>query len=696
MTVTVVSNSRIDVAWTAVLGAASYRVYRNGVLTDSPTTEAASATGLAGSTQYLFAVSCIDATGQEGPQSQTFPGTTFANPDTTAPTAPGISAGGATLSSVVVSLVTPAIDTGSGVASYTLQRATNAAFTAGLVTTDGVTFPVTVQNLASSTQYFFRARAVDAAGNIGAFGATVSITTQAAQVAQSLWANWPTMSICMAQGAIADNLGDSAMWDLIADHDVHAFQWAFPTISRLTNRCNWIDGVLALQSGTAMRTWFFMYVNMNQTIKDQAATDTPWAITRDFVQSSTEGNSNWYLRRATPNQAQVLEPNFDPTNNRKCNVARGGGLNSLGEFYGKTFCRKHRAPLATGTPSTDLDSRLMGWFFDNVDQRVPNVFTNNGGTSITDYDMNGDGLADSRSDYSATGGSGASALGLLDTKAEFEAQNPGKVAFLNTANYDGDVINGNASPPMPFSVQPHYQKFEFQLAESQHLSLGFAKTATGYQVTPGSISRLYRGLEIQKQYLKPDPNPLTVQGCVVLHTNTVDRVTLNQDDYEYARFHFVLSLLIERCGHSVTSGTSRPVPIDERNAYLGNPRSSRSMGTLNTSTGTFSLRSPDFTNGSAQFWWAEYDEAIVVMRGDYPPGPYPAVPYPSAQAAVACTLPSPGAGKKWQRFNGGTYVNPVTQRRMRGISPLVNDGSDVGSSVSLKQLHGIVLRRVNV
>jgi hypothetical protein len=180
VTASAISTSRIDLSWTAVFGAASYRVYRNGTLVDSPTTAASSSTGLTIATQYSFQVAAVDAGGREGPVGTTALATTQgAAPDVTAPTVPVLALAVLSSSSIRVSLTTASTDA-VGVASYTLDRATNSAFTANLVSTTVATseWPVTVTGLSTSTAYYFRARARDAANNASANSTTSSATTE--------------------------------------------------------------------------------------------------------------------------------------------------------------------------------------------------------------------------------------------------------------------------------------------------------------------------------------------------------------------------------------------------------------------------------------------------------------------------------------------------------------------------------------
>lgn len=187
---TPVSETQINLSWgtstdpqgtpsEAISGLAGYRLYRNGSLRIQQAGTTFSDTGLSAFTAYSYAVSAYDNSGNESAQSSAVVATT---PDLNAPTAPVIAATATSTSAISVALTTPSTDVQSGIASYTLQRATDAGFTANLVTTNAIaaaSFPLSISTLSASTQYFFRLRAVDAASNVGAFSATVNATTQA-------------------------------------------------------------------------------------------------------------------------------------------------------------------------------------------------------------------------------------------------------------------------------------------------------------------------------------------------------------------------------------------------------------------------------------------------------------------------------------------------------------------------------------
>ncbi len=113
--------------------------------------------------------------------------------DTAAPTVAAIAASALSSSSIQITLVTPSTDAGSGLSSYTLQRATNSSFSANLVNVTGLangSFPYSVTGLNASTRYYFRLVALDLAGN-SSTSASANATTQASgDVAMTFDSGW--------------------------------------------------------------------------------------------------------------------------------------------------------------------------------------------------------------------------------------------------------------------------------------------------------------------------------------------------------------------------------------------------------------------------------------------------------------------------------------------------------------------------
>lgn len=694
LTTTTISDTRVDVAWSAVFGAVSYRVYRDDVLTDSPTTEGVSATNLTGGTQYLFQVAAIDSAGHEGPKTLAMRGVTFATPDTTPPTAPTIGMGAVTTSSVIVQLLGAAIDSGSGLATYTLQRSTNSGFTQGLVTTDlllAASFPLTVGNLSSGTQYWFRLRGVDAAGNVGLFGAAVNVTTTVAQGGTSFWPAWPMMNTTCLQGDVTKNLLDSTKHALLADKCLVIITNFGETPARILTRKQNIQAVRAIR-GQGRPPRFALYTGVQQTLKVWPQ-DSGLDINAQIIASATEGNPNWYVHRVGDTgkpsaQWQTVEPNFGQADNRQINMAvLKSGLNSLGENYVQALWRNRRVLLA------DLMADLDGFFQDNFNARPPDMWVNSGASQVTDLDYNNDGIADTRADF--TGGSRAAgswwADGHLESLAQMQAQFPGFLMIPNFGQAAVDYFDGDGDPPIPLSQHPFYQKFDCGLYESVYLALGIAHDATGYTFAPGAVSTFLRNTYIVERFLRPDAqNTISGKGCILVHATCVNRTTPNSDDFTYARFITALAMLSERMAPCVQQTSSLPLSLDETLLDFGAPVATRTMGTLNEAAAggpTFTIRTADFSSGVARFYWAKFGKVLVLVRTDVPTTGV----YPSADAAVACTLPAPPAGKKYQHFNAATYFNTNTGRSTRGQDTTLNNGADVGLSVSLKPYTAVFL-----
>ena len=159
-----------NLSWTGAtdnIGVTGYDVYQNGVFRATTATTSFVANGLTASTAYSFYVIAKDAAGNVSPASNTVNVTTLA-PDTTAPTAPTLSASGTTSSATNLSW-TGATDN-VGVTSYDVYR--NGTF---LASTAATTYAVT--GLTASTAYTFYVIAKDAAGNASVASNTVNVTT---------------------------------------------------------------------------------------------------------------------------------------------------------------------------------------------------------------------------------------------------------------------------------------------------------------------------------------------------------------------------------------------------------------------------------------------------------------------------------------------------------------------------------------
>lgn len=77
LTATVISGSQIDLSWSSVSGAVSYKVYRDSTYIASSTTTSYSDTGLSSGVSYSYTVSAVNAYGGESDQSSSVSATTL-------------------------------------------------------------------------------------------------------------------------------------------------------------------------------------------------------------------------------------------------------------------------------------------------------------------------------------------------------------------------------------------------------------------------------------------------------------------------------------------------------------------------------------------------------------------------------------------------------------------------------------------
>lgn len=168
------------------VGVTGYDVYRGATLLGSTAATTYAVTGLTPSTAYSFTVRAKDAAGNVSVASNTVNVTTLAPVvDTTAPTAPTLTASGTTSSSTNLSW-SGATDN-VGVTGYDVYQ--DGAL---LGSTASTTYAVTGLN--PTTAYAFTVKAKDAAGNVSVASNTVNVTTLAV-----------TLTYCTSQGnSIAD------------------------------------------------------------------------------------------------------------------------------------------------------------------------------------------------------------------------------------------------------------------------------------------------------------------------------------------------------------------------------------------------------------------------------------------------------------------------------------------------------------
>ena len=187
LTASVVNAGEIDLAWGAAtdnVGVTGYQIERcNGAgcsnfaqITSVGGTTFAD-TSVAASTSYTYRVRATDAAGNLSPYTNTAGGATPAV-DSQPPSQPGTPSVSA-LSASEIDLNWGAATDNVGVTGYRIERCNGAGCTsfAQIATATGASYNDT--SVLASTSYTYRVRAVDAAGNLGAYSSTVTVSTPA-------------------------------------------------------------------------------------------------------------------------------------------------------------------------------------------------------------------------------------------------------------------------------------------------------------------------------------------------------------------------------------------------------------------------------------------------------------------------------------------------------------------------------------
>jgi chitodextrinase len=190
LTATAMTDTRIDLAWTAAtdnVGVASYLIERcqgSGCSNFAQIGTSAGTTfsdnGLLSSTAYSYRVRATDAAGNLGAFSGTASATTPVPPDLSPPTDP-TNLTATVASPTQVNLAWTASTDDVGVATYFLERCQGTGCSSfGIIATNSTTSFADSSLVASGT-YSYRVRATDAAGNFSGYSNVASATTGSQQ-----------------------------------------------------------------------------------------------------------------------------------------------------------------------------------------------------------------------------------------------------------------------------------------------------------------------------------------------------------------------------------------------------------------------------------------------------------------------------------------------------------------------------------
>lgn len=446
---------------------------------------------------------------------------------------------------------------------------------------------------------------------------------------------------------------------------------------------------------------------------------------RDLINSPTRGDSQtWYLRNG---QGNLVESQFDPVlfHRANCYATQFQNNNSFGRNFAEQFLQEHYDNFSvTRSNGERIIDLLDGLYWDVVDAAPERVFVDgsNGATS-EGIDQNQDGSEEGRFDETIPtpttnedgyGGARMHRRGIADWVSTFESIFAGTdfVLWGNGTN-DGLFYDiGGLSTGDSVDTSELYQLMDGTIHERIGNSVGTNDNGTDYDIpfNPSVETGLKRHIFMLERLKTSGTHPWgntygrTGSHMMVLDMNTRStEAGITTTDYEYANFYAGLNALCGTC-FAPYMNPGDPFPRPDTYIYIwGDPIEATYPERIATVDETASgmdvtLRAYDYTSGSADFWWEEFENVLWVVRGDTT-GVVSGDNFGDG-VAVACELPDPGTGKKWVYADLRNYTNPNTGWTTRNQLPSIYDGSDVDAggtygSVSLKPFESVMLARVD-
>lgn len=276
LTATAASSSQINLSWTAVTGATSYKIYRGGVLISSPTTTSFSDTGLAAGTSYSYYVKASNA-GGDSVASSTASATTI-------PAAPTNLTTAATGSKEIDLAWTGS----TGAKGYDVYRATgsSAAGAVKIMTVTGTSYNDT--GLAVKTTYTYYIIATNTSGSSVQSSPATATTTGIIPVLSNLTVT--------GSGFYGDNVSLSASYTNISQAAYRIFYTTSTTVPTVGTGSNpgtgWTDAHPEWTNGAHMN--INGTTSVSQTVLGTEFINTTWTyVVFKIAASSTTSDWAW-------------------------------------------------------------------------------------------------------------------------------------------------------------------------------------------------------------------------------------------------------------------------------------------------------------------------------------------------------------------------------------------------------------------
>lgn len=605
-----------------------------------------------------------------------------------------------TFDSVTVPVARPSTGP-AALASYELQRSLDGTAWSTIATGPSIFGNPAAQYVdggrTALTTYHYRARATDVAGRVSDFCAPVSVTTVASDTASRYRVLNNEVGYYL-QGSWGG--GDAIEFNTTVQANAAKADWVmlgasgpsgFSAEAAMLQRVRAIRAGVKILKYTDPRYWY-----------DDATVGSDSPFRETYAALNLNGPpALWSAKNAA---GQTLAHTWSPSNTNGVNWAvPATSRNAAGQTLQQAF----RAQFQAMTQWNLYD----GVFLDDSNI-VPNSLAVRGTSTEVNWSYLQNGSdANFRTDWAFGDAWRAGIRALVD---ELRAMRSDYLLIINSdhslwylqyrAPFDWSA---GGRPPTPFASTAFGSLVDISGAENPFSARGFGvKSGSNYRLG-GDWTQygadLFLQFELYRQHARQasDSRMGAQIGFHIEQMGLSATAAATQTDIAYARACWALTKLVEGAGYGNCRNARQPFFLDETciklGAVVGAPRS---MGTLNEPDSnsnapcSFTVRTPDLATGAGRFWWAQFDNALVVWRGDNS-NLTPGSSNFGDGVPVTYTLPSAGAGKKWQRPNAATYVNPdYSDLAMQNQSPSLNSGADATTS-SLLPLHGEVFLRVN-
>jgi hypothetical protein len=505
--------------------------------------------------------------------------------------------------------------------------------------------------------------------------------------AATLFQNWPNArgAYLQSPSSGSNGLDNSAIRPAIARLDIWIQQLRY--WMRSTDAAS-LAAVKAIRNVPTLA-----YYDPRFTPDSDLTSDPPGGATFNHTASLSAGApALWEARTAAGERLCFLFT----TQRAFTTTSQLAGTNTAGRtFIGEVWNLLYNELLSGG--GINRLQYIDGIFID--DQSINNIgFIKQSDGTAANADFDGDTVNDDASDYSSGSSGGPRhlagiAYNITEARTRFGSS---AILMMNTdAPYQQLQTNSQTRPLSSLSIAGTQDIGIIENILVTNLGMNASGGLLGYY----DLSNFYQAVEQSNKLVRDDATSLMGKRATLLDQEfgTAEGGTPTTVVLLAMRLVWGLGMLVEGAIYAGDCGGNKcPAELDECNLKLGDPVSTRTMGTLFDSANPsyFTVRTRDLVNGSGQVHYAEFEHGIVLVRTDIT-GLTPGSSTLGDGSALSFTLPSAGTGYRWDEFNAATYQHPeIATYVCASQDTTLNAGTTNVTSVSLKPLHVKALLRV--